>query len=120
MGYTMSEKIIVKVDDGPFFKLNNDDFDEIDNDTEGPTKNNESDEQNNELISTLKENVQMLEKQNKSLEIEKTCLMQENKNLQTKIDDLIKMYPSAVALFGKTQEFDKIRKNKWFFKKNRK
>jgi hypothetical protein len=119
MGCAMSEKIIVKVDDGPFFKLNNEEIDEKDNNSEGLTNNIESEEQNNELISTLKENVQMLEKQNKSLEIEKTCLLQENKNLQTKIDDLVKMYPSAVALLGKTSEFDKIRKNKWFFKKNK-
>ena len=119
MGYAMSEKIIVREDDAPFFKLNNDEFDEKNNNSEGPTENVQSDEQNDELISTLKQNVQMLEKQNKSLEIEKTCLMQENKNLQTKIDDLVKMYPSAVALLGKTSEFDKIRKNKWFLKKNK-
>jgi hypothetical protein len=119
MGYTMSEKVTIKVDNGPFFKLNNNEFEENDTNNERPNKNIENEEQNDELITTLKENVEILEKQNKLLEIDKTCLMQENRNLQTKIDDLVKMYPSAVALLGKTSDFEKIRKNKWFFKKNR-
>ena len=115
----MSEKVTIKVDNGPFFKLNNNEFEDNDANNEGLNKNIESEEQNNEIITTLKQNVNMLKKQNNSLEIDKICLMQENKNLQTKIDDLVKMYPSAVALLGKTSEFEKIRKNKWFFKKNK-
>lgn len=115
----MSEKVTIKVDNGPFFKLNNEEFKDNDADNEELNKNIESEEQTNELITTLKENVQMLKKQNNLLEIDRICLMQENKNLQTRIDDLVKMYPSAVALLGKTTEFEKKRKNKWFFKKNK-
>ena len=74
-------------------------------------------EQNNEIVTTLKENVQTLEKQNKSLKIDKICLMQENKNLKTRIDDLAQLYPSAIALLGKASESRQIRKNKWIFKK---
>ncbi|KYK25104.1 hypothetical protein AYK24_05205 [Thermoplasmatales archaeon SG8-52-4] len=112
----MSEKVIIRVDDESFFKLNNK-LEEDESINEEVKESVEIKEQDTELISTLKENVLILEKQNKSLEIDNICLMQENKNLQTKIDDLVKMYPSAVALLGKTSEFDTIRKNKRFFKK---
>ena len=43
--------------------------------------------------------------------------MNENKNLQTRIDDLVQIYPSAVALLGKASESKMIRKNRWFFRK---
>ncbi len=115
----MREKVTIRVDDGSFFRVKNNELEDNETIIEEPTETVEREEQNNELISTLKENVQMLEKQNKSLEIDKICLMQENKNLLTRIDDLAKMYPSAVALLGKTSEFDNIRRNKRFFKKNK-
>ena len=119
MVYAIREKVTIKVDDWNFFRVNNNKFEDNETIMEEPTETVEREEQDNELIYTLKENVQMLEKQNKSLEIDKICLLQENKNLLTRIDDLAKMYPSAVALLGKTSEFDKIRKNKRFFKKNK-
>jgi len=66
-------------------------------------------------ISVLTKNVQSLEKLNQSLEIDNICLMQENKKLQGRIDDLAQMYPSAVALLGKTPKTRQIKKNKWIF-----
>lgn len=77
----------------------------------------ENKEEKNEIVTTLKGNVETLEKQNKSLEIDKICLMQENKKLKTRIDDLAQLYPSAIALLGKSSESRQIRKNKWIFKK---
>lgn len=77
----------------------------------------ENKEGKNEIVTTLKGNIETLEKQNKSLEIDKICLMQENKKLKTRIDDLAQLYPSAFALLGKSSESRQIRKNKWIFKK---
>jgi hypothetical protein len=77
----------------------------------------ENKEQDDATVSTLKESVQTLEKKKESLEIDNVCLLQENKKLQGRINDLVQMYPSAVALLGKTTESRQIKKNKWIFKR---
>jgi hypothetical protein len=118
MGYAMSEKVTIQKDDIPFFKVNNTEIENFDNITK-VSNNIRSEEDNSQLITTLKKNVQILKEQNEILEIERICLMNENKHLQTRIDDLAKMYPSAVAVLGKTSEFNKIKKNRWFTKKNK-
>lgn len=117
----MSKALSVKINDNLFTKLDNHGMKKKDIITKALHQffeNKEQDkEQKYEIVTTLKENVQTLEKQKESLEIDNVGLMQENKNLQTRIDDLAQMYPSAVALLGKTSESRQIRKNKWIFKK---
>ena len=113
----MSKEFSVKINDKLYKNLLNNKLknDEIINKALNQFFKNK--EQNNEIVTTLKENVQILDKQNKSLEIDKICLLQENKNLNTRIDDLAQLYPSAIALLGKTSVSRQIRKNKWIFKK---
>ena len=117
MGYRMSKELSVKINDELFKKLDNHEMKKRDVITKALHQFFENKEQNNETVTTLKENVQTLEKHKESLEIDKICLMQKSKNLQTKIDDLAQMYPSAVVLLGKTPESRQIRKNKWIFNK---
>ena len=113
----MRKEFSVKINDKLYKNLHNNKLknDEIINKALNQFFKNK--EQNNEIVTTLKENVQILDKQNKSLEIDKICLLQENKNLKTRIDDLAQLYPSAIALLGKTSVSRQIRKNKWIFKK---
>ena len=113
----MSKELSVKINDELFKKLDNHEMKKRDVITKALHQFFENKEQNNETVTTLKENVQKLEKQRESLEIDYAGLMQENKNLQTRIDDLAQMYPPAIALLGKTSESRQIRKNKWIFKK---
>ncbi|MCK5636417.1 MAG: hypothetical protein KAH91_03270 [Thermoplasmatales archaeon] len=113
----MSKELSVKINDELFKKLDNPEMKKRDVITKALHQFFENKEQNNETVTTLKENVQALEKQRESLEIDYTGLMQENKNLQTRIDDLAKMYPSAVVLLGKTSESRLLRRNRWSFKK---
>ena len=46
------------------------------------------------------------------MEIDYACLMGETKKLQTRIDDLARLYPSAVTLLGKTPDLKSLRRNK--------
>lgn len=69
----------------------------------------ESDESKREHISTLKDMIQRLEEDNKllerereSLEIDNVCLSQQKQELESRIDDLARIYPSASILLGKT------------------
>ena len=117
MGCKMSKELSVKIDGKLFKKLDNHELKSKDVITKALHQFFENEEQDNEIVTTLKENLQELEKQNESLEIDYACLMRENKKLQTRIDDLAQMYPSAVTLLGKTSESRLLRRNKWFFKK---
>ena len=117
MGYRMSKEFPVKINDKLYKNLHNNKLKRNEIITKALYQFFENKEQNNEFLTTLKENVQILEKQSKSLEIDKICLMQENKNLKTRIDDLAQLYPSAIALLGNSSESRQIRKNKWIFKK---
>lgn len=117
----MSKERSIKIDNKLFKKLDNHGMDKKDIITKALNQffeNKEPDEeQDNEIVTTLNGNVQTLEKKNESLEIDNICLFQENKKLQTRIDDLAQMYPSAVALLGKASETRQIKKNRWVFKK---
>lgn len=75
----------------------------------------ENEEQNDEIVTTLKEEIRTLEKQIKSLEIDNACIRHENTDLNQKIDELAEMFPSAVTILGKTLESKQIKKNKWIF-----
>jgi hypothetical protein len=112
MGYRMSKEFSVKINDKLYKNLHNNKLKRNEIITKALYQFFENKEQNNEIVTTLKGNVQILEKQSKSLEIDKICLMQENKNLKTRIDDLAQLYPSAIALLGNSSESRQIRKNK--------
>jgi hypothetical protein len=58
-----------------------------------------------------------LQRQQQLLEIDYSCLKQENKKLKMRIDDLAQLYPSAVTILGKKPESQKLRRKKWFFKR---
>lgn len=117
----MSKDLTIKIDNKLFNKLKNHGM----KDNAVVTKalhqffedTEKNDEPDNKIVTTLKKNMKTLKKEKKNLEIEKVCLMNENKNLQTRIDDLVQIYPSAVALLGKASESKMIRKNRWFFRK---
>lgn len=110
----MSKELSIKIDNKLFKKLDKHGIDKKDVITKALNQffeNKEpAEEQDNEIVTTL-------EKKNESLEIDNICLLQENKKMQTRIDDLVQMYPSAVALLGKASETRQIKKNRWVFKK---
>ena len=113
----MSKELSVKINDKLFKKLDNHELKSIDIVNNALHQFFENEKQDNDTMTTLKENVQDLEKQRESLEIDYACLMRENKKLQTRIDDLAQIYPSAVTLLGKTSDSRLLRRNKWLFKK---
>jgi len=113
----MSKELTIKLDDKLLKKLDKHESKNKEIITEALNQFLKNKEQNDETVTTLKGNVQTLEKQNESLEIDNICLLQENKKLKGRIDDLVQMYPSAVALLGKTTETRQIKKNRWIFKR---
>ena len=116
MGCRMSKEFSVKINDKLFEKLNNHELNSKDIVREALHQFFENEKQDNEIVTTLKANVQELEKKRESLEIDYACLMGENKKLQNRIDDLAKLYPSAVTLLGKTPGFRLLRRNKHIIK----
>jgi len=69
----------------------------------------ENEESKREQVSTLKDMIRkleednmLLEKERESLEIDNVCLSQQKQELESKIDDLARIYPSASILLGKT------------------
>ena len=118
---SMSKKLSIQIEEKLYTKLDNQEMKKEDIISEAINqffeKKEQNDQQNNEIITLLKENVKLLEKQNEYLEIENVCFKQENKDLKTRIDDLAQMFPSAGALLGKTSELQEVevKKNKWIF-----
>jgi hypothetical protein len=112
----MSKELSIKINGNLFKKLDNHELQTKDLINKALNQFFENEKEDNETVTTLKQNVQELEKQREVLEIDYACLMGENKKLQTRIDDLARLYPSAVTLLGKTPEFRSFRRNKQFFK----
>ncbi len=81
-------------------------------------------------VSMLQENIRKLEDEKsvllqdkELLEIDKICLKQQKFELESRIDDLAKMFPSASILLGKTPEKTTMMasgKKRSFFKRNNK
>lgn len=117
MGCRMSKELSVKINDKLIEKLDNHKHHSnyVINKALHQFFENKKQYTGNE--STLKQNLLELEKQRELLEIDYTCLMQENKKLKMRIDDLAVIYPAAVTLLGKTSESRLLRRNNWFFKK---
>jgi len=61
-------------------------------------------------IQQLKNDKSLLEWETESLRIDKICLEQKNHELQSRIDDLVKHYPSASVLLGKPPT---VKKSVW-------
>ena len=112
----MSKEFSIEINDILFEKLDNHELDRKDIINKALHQFFENEKQDNEIVTTLKQNVQDLEKQRELMEIDYACLMGENKKLQMRIDDLARLYPSAVTLLGKTPNLKKLRRNKKLFK----
>ena len=108
----MSKKLSVKINDELSEKLNTHELNSMDIIDRALHQFFENEKKDNEIVTTLKENVQELEKQRELMKIDYACLAGENKKLQTRIDDLAKLYPSAVTLLGKTPTLRLFRRNK--------
>ena len=101
----MSKKITVELDDDVINKIKNDHFSEdLVNDALALYLDNTYDYQSVSILKkdleTLQEQIGKLQNEKQSLEIEKTCLKQENHSLHSRINDLSELYPSASILLG--------------------
>jgi seryl-tRNA(Sec) selenium transferase len=67
-------------------------------------------------INKLEAEKTRIEQERQALEIDNECLKQEKKKLQSRIDDLAELYPSASVLLGKKPTIDKRKKPR--FKNN--
>ena len=116
----MVKEITIRLDDDLFSKIENHKMkqDELINRAMEKflLKSNKEDKS----VTKLKKNIEQieiekkeLENKNKSLEIDNVCLQQQNRNLQGRIDDLVDLYPSAMALLGKPHVTTKLQKNEW-------
>ena len=112
----MSKEFSIEINDSLLEKLDNHELESKDIINKALNQFFENEKQDNEIVTTLKQNVQELVKHRELMEIDYACLMGENKKLQTRIDDLARLYPSAVTLLGKTPKLRKLRKNKQVFK----
>jgi hypothetical protein len=112
MGCRMSKEFSIKINDKLFEKLDSHELNRKDIINKALNQFFENETQENEIVTTLKQNVQELEEKRELMEIDYACLMGENKKLQTRIDDLARLYPSAVTLLGKTPDLRLIRKRK--------
>ena len=112
----MSKEFSIEINDSLLEKLDNHELESKEIINKALNQFFENEKQDNEIVTTLKQNVQELVKQRELMEIDYACLMGENKKLQTRIDDLARLYPSAVTLLGKTPKLRKLRKNKQVFK----
>ena len=113
----MSKKFSIKINDELSEKLTNHELDSKDVINKALHQFFENVKEDNEIVTTLRENIKELKKNKELLEIDYACLMGENKKLQMRINDLAKLYPSAVTVLGKTSEFQSFKRNKRFFKK---
>ena len=108
----MSKEFSVEINDKLFEKLDSHELDSKDVINKALNQFFENEKQDTEIVTTLKQNVLDLKKQRELMEIDYACLMGENKKLQTRIDDLARLYPSSVTLLGKTPKLRKFRRNK--------
>jgi len=108
----MSKEFSVEINDSLLEKLDSHELDSEEIINKALNQFFENEKQDNEIVTTLKQNVQELVKQRELMEIDFACLVGENKKLQTRIDDLARLYPSAVTLLGKTPKLRKLRRKK--------
>ena len=113
----MSKITRVTIDEDIVTKLNNQRINQEDIFSETLPQFFENEETDDELVTTLRENIRTLERQIESLEIDNACVKNENIELKKKIDDLAEMFPSAVTVLGKTLESEQTKKNRWIFSK---
>jgi hypothetical protein len=111
----MSKITRVTVDEDIVTKLTNQSINQEDVFTETLPKFFENEEKDDDIVTTLKDDIRFLLKKIESLEIDNTCVKNENMELKKKIDDLAEMFPSAVTILGKTPESNKIKKSRWIF-----
>jgi len=113
----MSKITRVTLDEDIVEKLNNQNINQEDAFSENLPKFFENEEKDDDIVTTLKDDIRFLLKHIESLEIDNACIKNENTELKKKIDDLAEMFPSAVTVLGKTLESEQIKKNRWIFSK---
>jgi hypothetical protein len=111
----MSKITRVTIDEDIVTKLTSQNINQEDVFTEALPKFFEKEEKDDDIVTTLKDDIRFLLKQIESLEIDNACVKNENMELKQKIDDLAEMFPSAVTILGKTPDSNKIKKNRWIF-----
>ena len=111
----MSKITRVTLDEDIVTKLTSQRINQEDVFTETIPKFFENEEKDDDIVTTLKDDIRFLLEQIESLEIDNACVKNENMELKKKIDDLAEMFPSAVTILGKTPQSNKIKKNKWIF-----
>ena len=116
----MAKEITIKLDDNLFSKIKEHKKSENEIVEQAIKKYFSKIKREEKLLTTLKSNLEnieiekkLLENKNKTLEIDNVCLQQQNRNLQERIDDLMDLYPSAMALLGRTSVTTKIENNEW-------
>jgi len=121
----MVKEITIKLDDNLFSKIKQHKKSENELVESAIKKFLSKSTKEGKLVTKLKKDIEnterekkILENENKSLEIDNVCLQQQSRNLQGKIDDLMELYPSAMALLGKTPVTTQIKKNSWKMREN--
>ncbi|MBN2603012.1 MAG: hypothetical protein JXA91_02635 [Candidatus Thermoplasmatota archaeon] len=116
----MVKEITIKLNDDLFSKIEHHKMKQDELITRSMEKFLSKTDKEDKSVTKLKKNLERieiekkeLENKNKSLEIDNVCLQQQNRNLQGRIDDLVDLYPSAMALLGRPPVTTKIQKNKW-------
>jgi hypothetical protein len=113
----MSKITRITLDEDIVTKLTNQGVNQEDAFTETLPKFFEKEEKDDEIVTTLKDDIRFLLDKIESLEIDNACAKNENMELKKKIDDLAEMFPSAVTVLGKTLESDQNKRNRWIFSK---
>ena len=90
--------------------------------SEEETKSSETTMAIETKMKLLEEEKTRIEQEKQAIEIDNECLKQQKKQLQSRIDDLAELYPSASVLLGKKPTIDKPKKSLLknnIFKKNK-
>jgi hypothetical protein len=122
-GMQMSKVLSVRIDETLFHKINTRGIPKKDIVTKALQNYLEPKRHEKKQVSALKEHInqlvqqtQELQWQKNDLEIDTVCLKQENRHLQSRINDLAELFPSASPILGKIPNSLKFKK-RWISRK---